>query len=294
MLTPVDFSNTNILVDLIASLAAIIVADTLLFYVLRRRFAVIYIVICEALLFAGFIFQLTLFEYAVAIVLTIGVVTFLFANIGEYRFLVSNSLKGKGPMAVFKKNGHVRPEPLFDREEMYKKVEAAVLILSKQKIGALITFERKDNLDDVMKNGTKIYAPVSSELLQTIFYPGTRLHDGAVIIRDDKIVAASVYYTPTSRPLTGKYGSRHRAAYGICEASDSVTVLVSEETGRISIFFQGEATTVTPDNFLRIFEEDMSTASSPDDEDKETNEQGAALEANPEQPSDASEGAKPQ
>jgi len=111
-----------------------------------------------------------------------------------------------------------------------------------------------------MKNGTILNAPVSSELIQTIFYPGTRLHDGAVVIRGDKIVAASVYFTPTNRPLTGKYGSRHRAAYGISESTDSVTIVVSEETGRISIAFQGELTPVAPDDLLRIFEEDMATA----------------------------------
>ena len=108
-----------------------------------------------------------------------------------------------------------------------------------------------------MKSGTRIDAPVSAELLQTIFYPGTRLHDGAVIIRNDMIVAASVYYTPTTRPLTGKFGSRHRAAIGISETTDAVTVVVSEETGRISIAYEGELRTVGPDEFLTVFEDYM-------------------------------------
>jgi diadenylate cyclase len=166
----------------------------------------------------------------------------------------------------------VKPEKIFDREDVYKKVETAVLTLSRQKIGALITFERNDDLTEIMKNGTIINAPVTPELIQTIFYPGTRLHDGAIVIRNDTIVAASVYFTPTNRPLTGKYGSRHRAAYGISETTDAVTIIVSEETGRISIGFQGELTPVTPDTLLRIFEEDMATETP----EKEEGEEGQA------------------
>ena len=89
----------------------------------------------------------------------------------------------------------------------------------------------------------------------TIFYPGTRLHDGAVVLRKDHILAASVYYTPTTKPLTGKFGSRHRAAIGISEVSDSVTVVVSEETGRISLAVAGELIHVPADNFLRTLED---------------------------------------
>ena len=98
-------------------------------------------------------------------------------------------------------------------------------------------------------------APITPELLMTIFYPGTRLHDGAVVVRRDLIMAASVYYTPTTKPLTGKFGSRHRAAIGISEVTDSVTVVVSEETGRISLAVAGELIHVTPDNFLRVLED---------------------------------------
>ena len=71
------------------------------------------------------------------------------------------------------------------------------------------------------------------------------------------IAAAAVFYTPTTRPLTGKYGSRHRAAIGISETTDAVTVVVSEETGRISIAYEGELRTVGPDEFLTVFEDYM-------------------------------------
>ena len=109
-----------------------------------------------------------------------------------------------------------------------------------------------------MKNGTIINAPVSQELLETIFYEGTRLHDGAVIIRGNIIVAASVYYTPSTRAVNGKFGSRHRAAFGISEVTDSVTVVVSEETGRVSIAYNGSLEVVPLDTFLSEFSDLMS------------------------------------
>ena len=110
-------------------------------------------------------------------------------------------------------------------------------------------------LNEVVKTGTILHAPIIPELITTIFFTGTRLHDGAVVIRRDEILAASVYYTPTTRPLTGKFGSRHRAAIGISEVTDAVTVIVSEETGRISITYKGELIPVNPDSLLRTLEE---------------------------------------
>jgi uncharacterized protein (TIGR00159 family) len=255
----VNFSDPSVLVDFILTIILIGLGDAVLFFILKRKFVIVYTACLEALYIVAFIFNLRFFSNALVAAFIVGVSAFLLTNISDYRPWVSNAMKGKGSIELFKRTTRVKPEAIFDREEMYQKVEAAVLTLSRQKIGALITFERKDDLTDVMKNGTLLNAPVSSELLQTIFYPGTRLHDGAVIIRNDKIAAASVYFTPTNRPLTGKFGSRHRAAYGISETTDSVTIVVSEETGRISIGFQGELTPVTPDNFLRIFEDDMAS-----------------------------------
>ena len=80
-------------------------------------------------------------------------------------------------------------------------------------------------------------------------------------------MAASVYFTPTTRPLTGKFGSRHRAAIGISEITDSVTVVVSEETGRISIAYDGELQAVAPDTFLKTFEGYMAIAKTSEDEE---------------------------
>lgn len=184
-----------------------------------------------------------------AFIATVGLTAaFLVVNQGDVRPYVANTLSMKSRRGA---------EKVFDRHALYTKVFQAAESLSKSKIGAIITFERNTNLDDFMKTGTVVNAPVTPELLQTIFYPGTRLHDGAVVIRRDLIAAASVYYTPTTKPLTGKFGSRHRAAIGISEVSDSVTVVVSEETGRISLAVAGELIHVTPDSFMRVLEDFM-------------------------------------
>jgi len=159
-------------------------------------------------------------------------------------------------------------QKVFDRHAVCQKVAIAVETLSKSKTGALITFEKNVLLSDIVKSGTILNAPITPELLVTIFYPGTRLHDGAVVIRRDQILAASVYYTPTTRPLTGKFGSRHRAAIGISEITDSVTVVVSEETGRVSLAYHGELIPVPPDSFLRTVEEYLFTEEKTGNEEK--------------------------
>lgn len=169
---------------------------------------------------------------------------------------------------LFKKKSLKNTQKVYDRHAICQKVALAVETLSKTKTGALITFEKNTPLTDVCKTGTLLNAPVTPELLTTIFYPGTRLHDGAVVIRRDLILAASVYYTPTTKPLTGKFGSRHRAAIGISEITDSVTVVVSEETGRVSLAYHGELISVAPDSFLRTIEEYLFAEEKLKDEEK--------------------------
>lgn len=112
--------------------------------------------------------------------------------------------------------------------------------LSGKKIGALITFEKNTSMDEYISNAFKVLAPLNSELLSSIFYPNTPLHDGAVIIRRNQIVCAGAYYPTTERlDVPKQLGSRHRAAIGISEVSDSLTIIVSEQTGNISIAIDG-------------------------------------------------------
>lgn len=219
----------------------------LLYKVLRRKIPFWISVVGLVLSFVTWFFGFSSLWIASLVVTTGLIATFLVINQGDLRPFVANTLSLK------RRN----TEKVYDRHALYQRVFQAVENLSKTKVGAIITFERNTNLDDFMKTGTVVNAPVTPELLQTIFYPGTRLHDGAVVIRRDMIAAASVYYTPTTKPLTGKFGSRHRAAIGISEVSDSVTVVVSEETGRISLAVAGELIHVTPDSFMRVLEDFM-------------------------------------
>jgi len=128
-------------------------------------------------------------------------------------------------------------------ENMSKVVDEiveATASLSRQKIGALLVLERQTGLNEVVETGTKIGGTVSSDLLINIFIPNTPLHDGAVIIKDDIIKAAACFLPLTdSSTVSKELGTRHRAALGISERSDSLSIVVSEETGAISIAENG-------------------------------------------------------
>ncbi len=133
-------------------------------------------------------------------------------------------------------------EPLSSGGGMSKidEIVLAATTLSSKKIGALIVIERKIGLKSFMENGIILDARLSYDLLVTIFYPETPLHDGAVIIQGDKIAAASCFLPLTLDPyLSKEFGTRHRAAIGITEDTDAIAVVVSEETGIISIVIDG-------------------------------------------------------
>lgn len=116
----------------------------------------------------------------------------------------------------------------------------AVMYLSSKKIGALITLERHNSLDQYAERAIQLNADVSKELLINIFIPNTPLHDGAVIIRGNKIRCAGAYYVLTQDSEINKTtGSRHRAALGISENTDSLSIVCSEETGHISVATEG-------------------------------------------------------
>lgn len=116
----------------------------------------------------------------------------------------------------------------------------SVSFLAKRRIGALVVIERNVKLDEFVSTATLINSHLSVELLTTIFVPTTPLHDGAVIIRDEKLYCAAAYLPTTTREDMSKaFGTRHRAAMGVSEVSDSITLVVSEETGRFSIAYSG-------------------------------------------------------
>lgn len=124
--------------------------------------------------------------------------------------------------------------------EVVEELMEAVASLSRQKIGALIVLERQTGLNEVADTGTSIDGLVSSDLLINIFIPNTPLHDGAVIIKENKIKAAACFLPLTDNSgISKELGTRHRAALGISERSDSISIVVSEETGGISVAENG-------------------------------------------------------
>ncbi|WP_243116661.1 diadenylate cyclase CdaA [Marinisporobacter balticus] len=125
-------------------------------------------------------------------------------------------------------------------ENIHEIVEASTN-LSRQKIGALIIIERETGIGDVIETGTTIQGNISSRLLINIFIPNTPLHDGAVVIRKDKIMAAGCVLPLTQNPnLSKELGTRHRAGIGMTEKCDAIAIMVSEETGAISIAMDGK------------------------------------------------------
>lgn len=138
-----------------------------------------------------------------------------------------------------------------EADKITSEIMGALKGLSKSKTGALIILERTTVLGEVQESGTEINSKISKELLMNIFYPGAPLHDGAVIIRGDKIEAAACVLPLTSNNnLSSDLGTRHRAGIGITEVSDAVAVIVSEETGTMSAAINGHISRFLDDNAM--------------------------------------------
>ncbi|WP_078551214.1 diadenylate cyclase CdaA [Bacillus alkalicellulosilyticus] len=133
---------------------------------------------------------------------------------------------------------------VVEEEEASRSIDAIVksaTYMAKRRIGALISIERETGMNDYVETGIGMNSTLTSELLINIFIPNTPLHDGAVIIKGNKILAAACYLPLSENPFISKeLGTRHRAALGISEVSDSITLVVSEETGAISLTKSGE------------------------------------------------------
>ena len=172
--------------------------------------------------------------------------------------------------------GNVKIGKFFTAEhstqDMHSVIDHTVMAceqLSKEKIGALIVFARDNPLEEYMKTGSMIDAQVSEQLIRNIFFPKAALHDGAMIIRDGRITAAGcVLPLSDSKRLSLDLGTRHRAGVGISEASDAVVVIVSEETGTISVAVGGMLKRhLAPQMLERILRNELI----PDDAEREEN-----------------------
>ncbi|HHY06270.1 MAG TPA: TIGR00159 family protein [Clostridia bacterium] len=148
-----------------------------------------------------------------------------------------------------------RPMSMLNEETLAKVVEQlvrSVKIFSENNIGALIMLEREIGVNDYIETGTKIDGLVSTEFIVNLFIPRSPLHDGAVIIRGDRVVAAGCFLPLSENPnLSKELGTRHRAALGLTEQSDAIGIIVSEETGTISVAEEGKLTRYLDENMLK-------------------------------------------
>ncbi len=182
---------------------------------------------------------------AVAALLDLDVLTFILSNTLQLGIIALLVLFQPELRKMLETVGSSKLSNLFskndervarDTEAVIAQVVSACNTLSQQKIGVLIVFERSMLLEDVIKTGTVVDAAVSSMLIKNIFFPKAALHDGAVIIRDDRLCAAGCMLPlTTNNNLSPDLGMRHRAGVGMSEVSDAVVVIVSEETGSISV-----------------------------------------------------------
>ena len=209
-------------------------------------------------IFKGFVLLFLLL--VIAKIFNMVILDFILTNFLTYGVLVLIVVFQPEIRNVFEKIGRSKIVDVFDMDEnilvkhSISEITKAVEIMSLKQIGALIVFERNIKLSDVLKEGISLNAKVSTELIQNIFMPRTPLHDGAVIIDKSQILAAKCILPLASEVSVPKnLGTRHRAAVGITEISDAIVVVVSEETGTISLAESGKLTRdLTPDKLKEL------------------------------------------
>ena len=157
------------------------------------------------------------------------------------------------------KLGHSPFFRIFVKTEIQvtKEIVKAVTSLSDNKIGGLITIEREDGLGNYIESGIEINSNITSDLISTIFWPGTPLHDGAVIVQEVKIAAAGCLFPLTeSDNISKSCGTRHRAGIGITEETDALSIIISEETGLVSVAVGGTLKEdITPEELRKVLDE---------------------------------------
>lgn len=186
-----------------------------------------------AIRFAAELIGLHTLSWLMDQIITYGVI----AAIVIFQPEIRRGLEHLGRSTLFKTSKQEQRE----EEKLIKALEKAVQYMSKRRIGALITIERNTGLEEYIETGIPLDADITGELLINIFIPNTPLHDGAVIVRQDKIAVACAYLPLSESMLIPKeFGTRHRAAVGVSEVSDALTVVVSEETGDVSVTLNNE------------------------------------------------------
>lgn len=180
-------------------------------------------------------FELHTLHFLLSKVVSIGLLAIVIIFQPEIRRMIDHMSKIKIKEFLIVSN-----KPAQEMLPVIEQTVHACEVMSREKVGALIVFTRNNRLDEYFKTGTMIDAQVSDQLIRNIFFPKAALHDGAMIVRDGKIAAAGcVLPLSESNHISADLGTRHRAALGMSEASDAVIVVVSEETGAISVAVGG-------------------------------------------------------
>lgn len=179
-------------------------------------------------------------------VTTLGIVAIPIVFQPELRRALETLGRGK----IFTRSSYLTKET--DVEQMLVELIKAVQVLVKKRLGALIVLERETGLNELIETGITIDGQVSAELLINIFLSRSPLHDGAVIIRGNRMMAAGCYLPLTENPnLSKELGTRHRAALGVSEQSDAISIIVSEETGVVSLTNNGKLTRYLDEKTLK-------------------------------------------
>ena len=247
-------------VNLVKNIIDVLLVWLVLYYVLKSLSKNVKMV----LLFKGIIFILIL--KIVSDIFDLATIGFLLDYIIEWGILalivifqpeIRNVLEQLGRSQLL---GRHKVLSIDERERIVYEIVNAMDTLRKTRTGALIIIERDNSLNDYIQKAKNIFADISSDLLVSIFFPNNPLHDGGVIIQGDKITCArAVFPISDNSKMIKRLGTRHRAALGIAEKTDCISLIVSEETGRLSVAIGGELQyNLTPDEIKVILLEELS------------------------------------
>ncbi len=244
--------NGSVLISTIRTIIDILLVWSLLYYIIeimRRNIRTLQIfkgvmLVIFAKLISNML-SLNMISWLVDLILNWGVVAVIIVFQPEVRQM----LEKLGQTRII---NNVTTLSSSDKGQLVNQLYEACKQMAEDHTGALISFEREQSMMDYIASGVEIDAKVNSDLLLTIFMDGTRLHDGAVIIQGNRIRCASAFFPQTHRELSPKYGARHRAALGVSEVSDALTIVVSEETGNVSFAIRGELIPVAMGDFKNL------------------------------------------
>lgn len=211
--------------------------------------------------------------YALAQFLELGLISYILSQAftyGAFALIVVFQPELRNALAQLGRSRFFRLLPKLEESEVAEEVAEAAERLSRARIGGIIAIEREVGLGEYAETGTQVRAEVSAELLTTVFTPYSPLHDGAVIVQGDQIVAAGCILPLTQFPVEDRsLGTRHRAALGLSEETDAYVVVISEETSQISLAYRGQLIRGLEPEQLRSRLAEADVRPAPDDEEEE-------------------------